>query len=155
MAKCDGGYFCKICGEYVENITTSELYLRFVLGEVPQDELLGLPDVHITCNPNLAQYIVDDRFTAPELDEPKLRKENFDPEWVKQEEARITRGWAHLQTIPGSGLPMEMYPLDAPKVAEQADVTAADKSSTESGQGSPARFGSEPDDDDSTRGFQV
>ena len=122
MAKCDAGYFCKVCGEYVEGVTTSELYLRFVLGEVPYDRLRALPDVHITCNPNLAQYIVDERFIQPELDEPKLHKSNFDPEWVKAEEERVTRGWAHLQMIAGSGLPLEMYPLD--RSGDDADESA-------------------------------
>ena len=35
MAKCDEGYRCEVCGVDVEAITESDLYLRYVLGEVP------------------------------------------------------------------------------------------------------------------------
>ena len=125
MAKCDGGYFCYACREYVENITQSELYLRYVLGEVPKEKLLELPDGHIWCNANLAQYIVDDRFDKPfEVDEPALRKENRDPEWVRAEEERVTRGWRHLQGLPGSGIPMDLYPLDRFEEAMREEAAA-------------------------------
>jgi len=116
MAKCDGGYFCYACGEYVDNITQSELYLRYVMGEVPHDRLLELPDGHITCNPDLAQYIVDDRFECDAaVDEPALRKENRDPAFVRSEEERVSRAWRHLQSLPGSGIPMSEYPLAKPE----------------------------------------
>ena len=39
MAKCDEGYRCEVCGQDVEAITESDLYLRFVLGEVPLEML--------------------------------------------------------------------------------------------------------------------
>ena len=35
MAKCDEGYRCEMCGRDVEAIAESDLYLRYVLGEVP------------------------------------------------------------------------------------------------------------------------
>ena len=35
MARCDQGYLCEVCGRDVEAITESDLYLRYVLGEVP------------------------------------------------------------------------------------------------------------------------
>jgi len=112
MAKCDGGYFCYACGEYVESIVESELYLRYVLGEVPYEELLARPDGHIRCNPNLAQYIVDPAFPPIFVqDEPLLDKRRLDPENVRREEARVTRGWRRLQQLPDSGLPVEDYPL--------------------------------------------
>src|SRR5437660_390556 len=42
MAKCDEGYRCDVCGRDVEAITDSELYLRYVLGEVPLEQLHAL-----------------------------------------------------------------------------------------------------------------
>jgi hypothetical protein len=39
VAKCDEGYRCEVCGRDVEAITDSDLYLRFVLGEVPLETL--------------------------------------------------------------------------------------------------------------------
>ena len=34
MARCDQGYLCAVCGAEVEEMTESELYLAYVLGEV-------------------------------------------------------------------------------------------------------------------------
>jgi tetratricopeptide (TPR) repeat protein len=39
MARCDEGYRCEVCGRDVEAVTDSDLYLRYVLGEVPLDRL--------------------------------------------------------------------------------------------------------------------
>ena len=33
MAKCEEGYLCEVCGCDVEEISDSDLYLRFVIGE--------------------------------------------------------------------------------------------------------------------------
>ena len=34
MARCEQGYLCEVCGSEVEALTDSDLYLRYVLGEV-------------------------------------------------------------------------------------------------------------------------
>ena len=39
MAGCERGYLCTVCGQDVEEITDSDLYLRYVLGEVEWDSL--------------------------------------------------------------------------------------------------------------------
>jgi hypothetical protein len=115
MAKCDGGYFCYHCQGYVKDITESELYLRYVLGEVPYEELLMLPDGHIRCNPNLAQFIVDPAFPPVFVeDEPLLDKRTRDPIDVRREEERVTRAWRRLQQLPDSGIPVQDYPLREP-----------------------------------------
>ena len=62
MARCDTGYLCEVCGRDVEAITESDLYLRYVLGEVPIYHLHQLPERHVRCNPAVAQYVVDSRF---------------------------------------------------------------------------------------------
>jgi hypothetical protein len=43
-------------------------------------------------------------------------KENLDPAFVAEEEARVTRGWRRLQEIPSLGLTVVEYPL--PEVLE-------------------------------------
>ncbi|MBO0697857.1 MAG: hypothetical protein J2P46_05660, partial [Zavarzinella sp.] len=96
MARCDEGYRCEVCGRDVEGITESDLYLRYVLGEVPLEMLHRLPERHIRCNPALAQYIVDSGF-PPVMCEGPFAKSNFDPEYVRSEEIRVTRGWRRLQ----------------------------------------------------------
>src|SRR3982751_576629 len=98
MARCDQGYLCDVCGEEVEEIIDSDLYLRFVLGEVDPERLHVLPERHIRCNPALAQYVVDPQFAPIQCDGP-FAKEALDADWVKQEEERVTRGWRRLQQL--------------------------------------------------------
>ena len=110
MAKCEQGYLCEVCGRDVEAITESDLYLRFVLGEVGPERLLALPERHLRCNPALAQYVVDPGFEPVRCEGP-FAKESLDPEWVAAEEQRVTRGWRRLQELPALGIPIAEYPL--------------------------------------------
>lgn len=110
MARCDEGYPCDVCGQDVEDITVSDLYLRFVLGEVPIDRLHRLPERHIRCNPALAQYIADASFTEVPCPSP-FDKRELDADYVNTEQARITRAWRRLQMLPTLGLPIHEYPL--------------------------------------------
>lgn len=112
MAKCDTGYFCRICESYVEDITDSELYLRYVLGEVPFEQLVNAPEAHIRCVPELAQYIVDRAFGEPAVvDDPQHDKRHQDRAWVTRREQRVSDAWRRLQMLLGSGLGIEDYPL--------------------------------------------
>lgn len=110
MAKCDEGYRCEVCGRDVEAVTDSDLYLRYVLGEVPLDALHRTPERHVRCNPTLAQYVADPNFPPVACDGP-FAKANFDPEFVAAEERRVTRGWRRLQALPALGLTLPEYPL--------------------------------------------
>ncbi|HVS39616.1 MAG TPA: hypothetical protein VMS17_28930 [Gemmataceae bacterium] len=117
MARCEQGYLCHVCGGDVGEITESDLYLRFVLGEVPAEQLHLLPERHIRCNPALAQYIVDPAF-PPAACEGAFAKQYMDPAFTASEEARVTRGWRRLQELPTLGAPITEYPL--PEVREAA-----------------------------------
>ena len=110
MARCEQGYLCEVCGRDVGEITESDLYLRYVLGEVPPEQLHLLRERHVRCNPALAQYVVDPRFEPVRCDGP-FAKEAMDPAFVAEEEARVTRGWRRLQELPSLGLPITEYPL--------------------------------------------
>lgn len=110
MAKCDEGYRCEVCGLDVETIVESDLYLRYVLGEVPLEQIHRLPERHISCNPALAQYIVDTGFPTVTCTGP-FDKLQFDDNYVRAEENRVTCGWRRLQAIPTSGLTVAEYPL--------------------------------------------
>ncbi len=110
MARCDEGYRCEVCGEDVAAITESDLYLRYVLGEVPLEGLHRLPERHIRCNPALAQYIVHPEFQAVECP-GVFAKSQFDPEYVAAEEQRVTRGYRRLLAICKLGLAVPEYPL--------------------------------------------
>jgi hypothetical protein len=112
MAICETGYLCVVCGLEVEEIVDSDLYLRYVLGEVPPEKLHIHKERHIRCNPEMAQFIVDERF-PPIQCTGFFAKEQLDPDFVAAEEQRVTRGWRRLQEIPGLGLQtIQEYPLE-------------------------------------------
>lgn len=110
MARCDEGYLCEACGHDVPEITDSDLYLRFVLGEVPLELLHRLPERHIGCNPALAQYIDHPAFPAVECPGP-FAKAGMDPAFVQAETMRVTTAWRQLQAVPTLGLTVPEYPL--------------------------------------------
>ena len=111
MANCDEGYNCDRCGTYVENVTESELYLRYVIGVVPLDELPREPERHIRCCPEFAQFIVDDEFDPVPCDDPALDKRNL-PDAVRVvQEDLFTRAWQRLQEVRQAGIPVDEYPL--------------------------------------------
>jgi hypothetical protein len=112
MAGCERGYLCTVCGKEVEEIKDSDLYLRYVLGEVAWDVLHRQPERHIRCNPVVAQFIVSDFFPAVRL-EGEFSKDRLDPDFVSSEEIRITRAYLRLRELETAGLPISEYPLPA------------------------------------------
>jgi hypothetical protein len=110
MVGCEQGYLCDVCGLDVEAITESDLYLRYVMGEVSPLALPTLRERHIRCNPATAQYIVDPAFAAVR-GEGLFAKELLDPEYVAAQEALVTQAWRRLQEIPRLGIPITEYPL--------------------------------------------
>jgi len=111
MAKCELGYLCEVCRDEVEDITDSDLYLRYVLGEVEARYLMTAPERHLRCNPTVAQFIVDPDF-EPVIVEGPFDKRLLDPREVAEREARTTRAWRRLQEVRALGLPISDYPLD-------------------------------------------
>jgi hypothetical protein len=110
MALCEQGYLCDVCGLEVEQMEESDLYLRYVLGEVDPELLHVTQERHIRCNPTLAQFIVAEGF-EPVLVEGFFAKSALDLQFVVDEEARVSRGYLRLLALPGSGLPLTEYPL--------------------------------------------
>ncbi len=110
MAKCDEGYLCEVCGEDVAEITESDLYLRYVIGEVDPETLHTNAERHILCNSALAQFIVDDRFTPVVVDGP-FDKRTLDAGFRRERERLVTRGWRRLSEVAGQDLPIIKYPL--------------------------------------------
>ncbi|MBD3672267.1 MAG: hypothetical protein HUJ26_01960 [Planctomycetaceae bacterium] len=116
MARCEQGYLCEVCGEEVEEITDSDLYLRFVLGEIDARNLMTAPERHLRCNPTQAQFIVDDQFPPVSVEGP-FDKAQLDSDYVSTQEARTTRAWRRLQEVRSLGIPISDYPL--PEVLER------------------------------------
>jgi hypothetical protein len=111
MARCDEGYLCDVCGAEVANITESDLYLSYVIGEVGPRELLAAPERHIRCNPARAQFIVDPHFDPVTLTGP-FAKSELDARHVRAREDLVTRGWRRLREVHRLGVPISEYPLD-------------------------------------------
>lgn len=117
MAKCDEGYLCNVCGGDVENITDSDLYLRYVIGLLDPELLHAQPEKHIRCNPTLAQFIVADDF-EPVVVEGEFSKTQLDATYVKEREELVTRGWQRLKELKGLGeVSILEFPL--PEAIEQ------------------------------------
>lgn len=118
MAGCEQGYICDVCGEEVEEITDSDLYLRYVLGEVDPEKLHQLPERHLRCNSTQAQFIVDERFPAVLALGP-FAKAGLDPAFVAEEEARVSAGYRRLRDVAAleQPPPISEYPL--PGVADK------------------------------------
>ena len=110
MARCDEGYLCEVCGQPVEEITDSDLYLRFVIGLVREADLTREPERHIRCNPVQAQFIVHEDFEPVTVD-GVFSKSELDAEHVRQQEALVTTGWLRLREVSGADLPVSEYPL--------------------------------------------
>jgi hypothetical protein len=116
MAACDTGYICDVCGNDVEAIVESDLYLRYVMGDVSPLALPKQRERHIRCNPAVAQYIVDPAF-EPMVCAGIFAKANLDPVYVSEQEELVTRAWRRLQELPTLGLTIPEYPL--PEVLEK------------------------------------
>ena len=113
MAKCDEGYLCDVCGLEVEGILESDLYLRFVIGEVDPERLHTSPERHINCNPVLAQFIDDDRFEMTAEIPEGFERSSLDDAYVKERVGLVTRGWRRLLELSQSDeeLAIHTYPL--------------------------------------------
>lgn len=118
MAKCDEGYLCQVCGGDVENVTDSDLYLRYVIGQVDPELLHTTPERHVRCNPTLAQFIVSDDF-APITVEGEFCKSNLDAEYVRQQEELVSRGWRRLNEIAQYKGEVSVLELPLPEVIER------------------------------------
>jgi hypothetical protein len=122
MAVCDQGYLCEVCGQEVDDLVDSDLYLRYVLGEIEPDVLHKVPERHIRCNPSRAQFIVAQGF-EPVVVEGPFDKAELDAEFVADEETRVTRGYLRLCELMGQeGVSLLDYPL--PEVRERWQAAA-------------------------------
>lgn len=110
MAKCEEGYLCSVCGGDVEEISDSDLYLRFVIGALDPETLHTTRERHIRCNPVLAQFIVHEDF-EPVAVEGDFDKRRLDPAYVRNQESLVTRGYRRLREVAHLGLPIVDYPL--------------------------------------------
>ncbi|MEM9586598.1 MAG: hypothetical protein AAGA03_04900 [Planctomycetota bacterium] len=111
MAKCDEGYFCQVCGKDVSSITDSDLYLRYVIGELDPEVLHTTPERHLRCNPVLAQFIDDPAFQPVIVNGPMSRTE-LSADYVRARVELVTQGYQRLQQIQTNQITnLTEYPL--------------------------------------------
>ena len=112
MAKCDEGYRCEVCGKDVGRLIDSDLYLRYVIGELDPEVLHTSPERHIRCNPVLAQFIEHPDFEPVVLGDDFSRS-HLDADFVRRRVALLTRGYQRLLEIAGdeSNRDVTAYPL--------------------------------------------
>lgn len=112
MAPCDQGYLCDVCGEEVASIRDSDLYLRYVTGQIPSRELLTAQERHLMCNPVAAQFIDAPAFQSVAVEGPFCRSE-LDEDFVQQQVELMTRGWHRLQELAETAQTISIadYPL--------------------------------------------
>lgn len=115
MARCDQGYLCRVCGKEVEDIVDSELYLRFVIGEIDPETLHTQPECHLRCNPTLAQFITDPRFEPFVQSDGMFSKKELDTQYVEERTQLINLGYARLWEIMNDemGITVIEYPLES------------------------------------------
>ena len=116
MAKCEEGYLCDVCGGDVDDLVDSDLYLRYVIGQIDPEVLHTTRERHIRCNPVLAQFIVDDTF-SPLVVEGPFDKRTLDSAYVAERERLVTRGYRRLRELAGLNLPIIEYPLPEVRAA--------------------------------------
>lgn len=112
MAKCDEGYRCGVCGEDVSSIVESDLYLRYVIGELDPEVLHTSVERHIRCNPVLAQFIQHDDFQRVVV-EGAFSLEQLDGDYVAMRTELVSRGYARLHEIAATAGDRDVtaYPL--------------------------------------------
>jgi hypothetical protein len=125
MARCEQGYLCEVCGREVEEMTESDLYLRYVLGEVDPETHHTLRERHIRCNPTVAPFIVAEGFEPVAIEGP-FAKSGLDPQFVAEEEVRVTRGYHRLMELARLTLPIAEYPLPEARARWLDPVTDSD-----------------------------
>ncbi len=121
MAKCEEGYRCDVCAGDVEEITDSDLYLRYVIGMLDPETLHTARERHLRCNPVLAQFIVDGAF-EPVVVEGDFDKRRLDPAYVRERETLVTRGYRRLREVAHLDLPIIDYPLPEVRARLERDA---------------------------------
>lgn len=80
------------------SIVDSDLYLRFVIGELDPEVLHTSPERHIRCNPVLAQFIEHESFEIVRVS-GEFAAELLDEEFRRARALLVTRGYQRLLEI--------------------------------------------------------
>ena len=109
---------CEVCGEDVSSIVESDLYLRYVIGELDPEVLHTTPERHIRCNPVLAQFIDHDKFDTV-IVVGDLSRDNLDADYVDGRQSLVTRGYDRLLQIANTDGDRDVTAYPLPEVIEK------------------------------------
>lgn len=118
MAMCERGYLCRVCGEDVECISESDLYLRYVIGEIDPEVLHTTAERHLRCNPVLAQFIEHPKFKSVQV-EGSFAKGSLDISYVQHRTELVSRGYARLLELEAQGGESDVTTYPLPEVLEK------------------------------------
>jgi len=118
MAMCEQGYLCQICGQDVETISQSDLYLRYVIGELDPEVLHTTPERHLRCNPVLAQFIDHSAFEPIRI-EGAFDRRLLDRDFVASRSDLVTRGYARLIELERQGGEADVTAYPLPEVVQR------------------------------------
>jgi len=118
MAMCEQGYLCEVCGQDVETLSESDLYLRYVIGELDPEVLHTTPERHLRCNPVLAQFIVHPDFEPLYVDGPFDRRK-LDKSFAESRCEWVTRGFARLIELERTGGESDVTAYPLPEVLQR------------------------------------
>jgi hypothetical protein len=118
MAVCDQGYLCEVCGQDVETLSQSDLYLRYVIGELDPEVLHTTPERHLRCNPVLAQFIEHPDF-EPVVVEGPFDRRTLDNRFVRQRSELVTRGYVRLLELQRQRTASDVTQYPLPEVLER------------------------------------
>ncbi|MBX3423406.1 MAG: hypothetical protein KF752_17750 [Pirellulaceae bacterium] len=99
MARCDEGYLCAVCGQEVKRLVDSSLYLQYIVGWISADQLNRTRDIHLRCNPHLAQFIDSPEFKPPVEVSGQFDRRLLDRQFDSQRSQLITRGYDRLRFL--------------------------------------------------------
>lgn len=136
MARCEQGYLCQVCGKEVEDLRDSDLYLRYVLGEVDPETLHLAPERHLRCNPTLSQFIVAEGFPPVQVIGP-FDKRRLDASYVSDEERRVSAAFLRLTDLfaANRGTPIIEYPDDTIRQGWESTPEPSQAAATQDGGG--------------------
>ena len=118
MARCEEGYRCAECGGDVEHLRDSDLYLRYILGELDPELLHTSPERHIRCNPVLAQFIRHADFVPAKVDGP-FALDQLDAAYAKQRTELVSRAYERLLELDAAGGDRDVTSYPLPAAAEK------------------------------------
>ena len=119
MAKCDEGYLCEVCGEEVELLTDSALYLQYVIGWIDPETLHTRRESHLRCQPTLAQFIDDPRFQPPIVVENEFDRRILDSAFAAERCELITLGYQRLWQLQSERRDLTVVDYPLPGVREK------------------------------------